>query len=351
MNAINQLAVVLAVLGVAGRSHGQVPVDSNRPVTPHPSGAPAVVPTSTKPTSSARKVVTTDVPSSAPGGIQAASSSGVSTPPDTPHSSPPAMPATGEAADTGTEAVVANPPGTHSTAPGGQLPPPSAERPISRGDPTASVPAEQAPQRPRVVKSKFPLALQLDAMPVWLTNDGFDLFSDDDISTRLGLSASYDVFEVAPRTFMGLEVGWASESLTENELFAGFDTRFAAHNLHGAIQVRHQLWSVLAPYARLAAGASWLETNFSVQNETVTREYRTEKWVGFGSLGAGVSAMLPLHNVVAPGISVEGGYLISGSMPLRLDPEDGQVIATSGATLGRLERSGPYLRFGLFCRY
>lgn len=207
-----------------------------------------------------------------------------------------------------------------------------------------------SPPRPR--KTRFPWRVQLEIMPVWQLSNGFDFFSGQDTSTRMGVSAAYDLIDVTPKTPLSAELGWSTESQHEEALFEGFETAFRAQNVHAGINVRHQFWPFFAPYVTLGAGASAMKVQFTDAGSSGEREYKTSKWTAFGALGAGVSAMFPVEWVLMLGASVEAGYLVSGSMPLRLDPEPvDQRLATKGASFGTLGRSGPYLRFGIFCRF
>lgn len=187
-------------------------------------------------------------------------------------------------------------------------------------------------------------------MPVWQTGHGYDLFSKNDISTRIGLAADVELLDVVDRTPLAIEVGWSTESQSESSLGGALDADMTAQNLHGGLKVRHELFPFLSPHVHMAAGATRLKTEFSSTGAGVTRNFESHEWLAFGFVGAGVTASIPAPLVVRPGLSLEGGYLFSQSMPLRLEPT-WQGLATSGATLGTLERSGPYLRIGLFLRY
>ncbi len=189
-------------------------------------------------------------------------------------------------------------------------------------------------------------------MPVWQTSRGYDLFSTNDISTRVGLSLDLDLVDVVEKTPLSVEAGWSTEARSETALGGQFLTELSAQNLHGGLKLRHQLLSFLAPHVRLAGGATSLSAKYTVTGGTAGGEFESQKWLAFASVGAGVTATLPAPLVVRPGLTIEGGYLVSESMPLRLEPNSGaQSLATSGAALGTLERSGPYLRFGIFIRY
>lgn len=244
--------------------------------------------------------------------------------------------------------------------------------------PVTPAPAESAPQfampqilRPRIVapplaaaeqseppppagppKTHYPFGLEFDVMPVWQTNKGFDLFSNNDVSTRIGLSLNAELGELAPKTPLLVELGWSTESQASKTLFGQFATELSAHNFHTGLKLMHRVLPFLAPHLRLAGGATWLRADYSVASSTTSREFENHEWLAFGMLGAGVTATVPTQVAVQPGLVVEGGYLLSSSMTLRLSPKENQnALVTSGATLGTLERSGPYLRFGIFIRY
>jgi hypothetical protein len=210
----------------------------------------------------------------------------------------------------------------------------------------------EPPEPPRPPKTHYPIGLELNFMPVWLTGAGYDLFSTNNVSTRIGLAADLELVDIAAKTPLSIEAGWSTESQSASSLGGELDAQMVAHNLHGGLKLQHRVLSFLAPHVRAAAGATSLGVDFSTLGTYGSREFSSHDWLAFGSVGAGVTATIPARFVLRPGLSVEGGYLFSGSMPLRLEPQsDAQSITTSGAALGTLKRSGPYLRIGIFVRY
>lgn len=210
-------------------------------------------------------------------------------------------------------------------------------------------PEPESPPSPP--KTRYPFGLSFDLMPVWQTSKGFDLFSSNDLSTRIGLTLDVEVAEVAASTWLAIEGGWSTESQGDPNFFGPFATDFVAQNFHGGVRLKHQVLHFLAPHVRLGAGATSMRNRFSTET-AVFGDFESHQWLAFGMIGGGVTAAIPTQALVQPGLLIEGGYLLSGSMPLRLEPTaDENRMATSGATLGVLERSGPYLRFGLFIRY
>ncbi|HMA97752.1 MAG TPA: hypothetical protein VKP30_33935 [Polyangiaceae bacterium] len=223
--------------------------------------------------------------------------------------------------------------------------------PVATDEKVETASPAHKPPRPRRQKTRFPFRIQVEFMPVWQLSKGFDFFSDQDISRRVGLAAGYDLLELTPKTAVSVDLGWSTESLRDEALFQGFETFFRAHNLQAGVSVRHHLSRYFAPYAAVSLGASAMKVKFTSTDSSREREYETTQWAPFGTLGLGVATMLPIELLML-GASAEGGYLISGSMPLRLEPElEGQRLTTKGASLGTLGRSGPYLRFAIFCRF
>ena len=51
------------------------------------------------------------------------------------------------------------------------------------------------------------------------------------------------------------------------------------------------------------------------------------------------------------GALVEGGYLLASAVDLNMAAADSERIPSEIATLGELERSGPYLRIAAFLRF
>jgi hypothetical protein len=210
--------------------------------------------------------------------------------------------------------------------------------------------ARQASPAPS--KTVFPWGLEFDVMPVLQRSKGFDLFGTDDVSTRVGLVVERDLFNVARKTPLSVELGWNMDTQTESELFPGFRAELLASSVYAGAAARHQLLSFLAPHVHLGLGESWLRATFTANGTAGSREFESKKWATFGFLGAGVTVTLPTQIPLQFGLLAEGGYLVSASMPLRLEPKtEAQQLASSGATLGSLDRSGPYLRFGVFARY
>jgi hypothetical protein len=191
-------------------------------------------------------------------------------------------------------------------------------------------------------------------MPVWLTQRGFDVFSKSNVATRIGLSLDAELVDVLERTPLSVEIGWTTEAQGADVLFSGFETEYSAQNMHGGLKLMHRVTSFIAPHLRIAGGASSVATRFTADSASLTREFESQSWVAFGMLGAGVSVSVPTRAVVQPAFAIEGGYLLSGSAALKLEPPSDAAsssLRTVGTTLGRFERSGPYLRIGLSIRY
>jgi len=204
---------------------------------------------------------------------------------------------------------------------------------------------------PRPPKVNYPIGLELNIMPVWQTSAGYDLFSSNDISTRVGVAADVDLFDVADKTPLSVEAGWSTESQTQLSLASQLEAKMAANNVHGGLKLRYQLLPFLAPHLHMAVGATSLKATYAIKGGT-NQQFESQEWLAFGFVGAGVTATIPAPLVVRPGVTLEGGYLVSESMPLRFEPgNSGQLIPASGANLGTLARSGPYMRIGLFLRY
>jgi len=208
------------------------------------------------------------------------------------------------------------------------------------------------------VKSRFNVGVNVDT--VWYTGKSYDFFDDHNNATSAGLSAGYAVWIDEPVSLVP-ELGWSTHTATASDLFGGAiqRTELREHNGYAGLSLRYGIFSFLEAHARFAGGLSFLKA--SLQPGGASPLLEDTGVSPFGSLGAGFNVHSPagaletrsgsLRTVVA-GLTFEGGYQLGGSVDLAPVPDgDAGRVATRYASLGSLERSGPYFRTSLVVRF
>jgi hypothetical protein len=223
----------------------------------------------------------------------------------------------------------------------------------------ASPVADSPPEKPRgPITSRFNFAVNIDN--VWYTGKSFDFFSDRNNATSPGVSIGYAVIFDEPLSIVP-EIGWSTNKESASNLFGGAITKteLASQTGYASLSLRLGILSFLETHARVAGGLSFLDA--TVQTTGATGELEAKESSPFGSIGGGFTLHTPaglletrsggFRSVVA-GITVEGGYVMGGSVDLNPTPtgEPGR-IATTQMPLGTLERSGPYVRTALSVRF
>jgi hypothetical protein len=197
----------------------------------------------------------------------------------------------------------------------------------------------------RTRKTRYPLALFIDVSPVWQTSRGYDLFADNDLSTRYGVTAEVDLIEFGRQTILSVDANGFGETASDNVLSGQLKTEYSAWSSELGFRLRKEFWQVFSVHAIAMGGTSRITTKF---DDGVA----TSCWVPVGHLGGGVSASLPGPMVIRPGLLLEGGYFVSGSADLKLKQDAGNgTLRQMEATLGDLSRSGPYVRVSVFARF
>jgi hypothetical protein len=208
------------------------------------------------------------------------------------------------------------------------------------------------------LKSHVNIAVNVDT--VWYTGPSFDFFSARNNATSPGLGLGYALW-LAERLSVVPELGWSTNEVSQDNLFGGAITRteLRSHNAYGGLSVRYGLVSFLDTHVRVAGGASILDA--TVRPSGVSSTLEAGGVAPYGTLGGGLSLHSPagaletaggnLRSVVA-GITVEGGYQLGSDLDLTPTPTgDTGRIPTTYMSLGKLERSGPYLRTSLVVRF
>jgi hypothetical protein len=219
--------------------------------------------------------------------------------------------------------------------------------------------ADTQPEKPRgPITSRFNIGINIDS--IWYTGKSFDFFSDHNNVTTPGVSVGYAVVFDAPLSIVP-EIGWSTSKASASNLYGGAfsQTELTTQTGYAGLSLRFGILSFLETHARVAGGVSFLDA--TAQTAGATGQLEDKGASPFGSLGGGLTVHTPagsletqsgaLRSVVA-GITVEGGYVMGGSVDLTPTPtgEPGR-IATTYLPIGTLERSGPYIRTALTVRF
>lgn len=215
--------------------------------------------------------------------------------------------------------------------------------------------------------SAFAVGLSLDSS--FYPDPSYDVYADDDATSRLGLWVAYDVATLRSDAIVALELGYGAESERDSVL-GGLETRLDTHVAHAGAQLRWVLLDVVQPHARLAAGAAFLDADLR-ENGVRYEDGSSGLFDGelfdslvspFASLGLGATLRTPTRLFedgqgrlasLSAGIMLEAGYTLAAPVNVALDgpgPGD-QGIALREPGLGQLKRSGPYLRGSLVMRF
>jgi hypothetical protein len=193
----------------------------------------------------------------------------------------------------------------------------------------------------------------------WYTDPGYDAFAEDDVARKPGVWLGYDIFSLRTDTIAALELGWGTETDEENGVLGSISTTLESHAFHGGLQVRWVPIDFLQPHARLAGGVSVVHVDFDTSSPQ--QHFEDDGILPFGSAGLGLTLRTPTRLFedrkgqlasLSFGLMVEGGYTLSAPLEPKLDGKGPRQtdIALSEASLGQLDRSGPYLRFSLVGR-
>jgi hypothetical protein len=195
---------------------------------------------------------------------------------------------------------------------------------------------------------------------VWHSDKGVHLFSRDDVSLRTGLSASLDVYTIAPSIRLAPELGWGYENLEDGVMLPEYSTaQLTAHHLSLSVRANYEAIGWIEPGLRLGGGASI--SSIALRAASTSDRYEQDDISPFFLAGAALLLRTPDSFFsrrkggvasFAAGVLAEGGYLLSPSLDVAPEPtSDPGRIPSSVAALGELGRSGPYLRISAFLRF
>jgi hypothetical protein len=205
-------------------------------------------------------------------------------------------------------------------------------------------------------RPRFSIALSLDSL--FYNDPGYDLFDDNDVSSRFGLWGSYDVAELAPRTVLAIELGAGFESHEQAVWEGQLQSELDSQTFSVGASLRYGLLSWLDPQLRAAGGLSLFAFQLKTDDETGFEDHAVS---GFASLGAGVLLHTPerlfetkqgSYASFEVGFLIEAGYALRSAVEFELDSESSALpIALTQASLGELALAGPYIRSSLLVRF
>ncbi len=222
---------------------------------------------------------------------------------------------------------------------------------------TAARPPAPAVRRHGNAGAAFAIGASVDA--VFHHDKGYDLFANDDVAPRLGLWAGHDLAAFSRDLILAAELGWGVESEEQPGLYGGsLHTTLVTHTFQAGASLRWVLLPWLQPQLRLAGGASQLHMELTSGTELTNKADAVSP---LGSLGAGVLLRTPTRLFennrgelasLSFGVLIEAGYALRGAVNFKLtQPQGPRDIAVSGAKLGELSLSGPYIRTSVVVRF
>lgn len=192
----------------------------------------------------------------------------------------------------------------------------------------------------------------------WNTSDGFDLFSDNNVTQHYGLALAYDLATLTDQLTLALEVGWNTGSSHREALLGGDLTRteLTTHSVIAAAVARYDLWPWLAPHARMSLGMSFVDMSLATTQDSTFKDNTSAPLLG---LGIGASIQTPPRKLATRsggfaslqiGLRLELGYTLMGDAAFSLHADDDLRVPVTDSSTGGLSRSGPYIQSAVFAR-
>jgi hypothetical protein len=214
---------------------------------------------------------------------------------------------------------------------------------------------EPEPTRGPPRRAHFHASLQADTH--WYTDPSFDFFSSRDASTAPGITLGYGV-DLGGDLVIVPELAWSGNADSESSLFGGVisEATLSTNRYSAGASVRYELLSFLDPHIRLSAGVTAAE----VAIDTLTGSIEQDETLFSGTLGAGFTVHTPagvlgrrrFMSGVILGLTAEGGYTLESPMEVSSRTTDkGGRIPITESSLGKVERSAPYLRIAGAVRF
>jgi len=222
---------------------------------------------------------------------------------------------------------------------------------------------DQAPPSDRdneVANARIGIGLEIDT--VWNTDPGFDLFSEDDVSTQVGVWFSYDLLPITKQLTLAGEVGVGIGG-AEHQPQKDLDLTWSMNSFKAylAANLRLQVFTWMLPHIKLGCGALFGTLELELKDEDQHQTESEDTASPLGTIGAGVTFQTPkgmfegndgAFASLSLGLLIEGGYTLASSMSLTLKTErDEDPIENRTAELGELDLSGPYIRTSVLVRF
>jgi len=222
---------------------------------------------------------------------------------------------------------------------------------------------DQAPPSDRdyeVPNARVGIGLEIDT--VWNTDPGFDLFSEDDVSTQIGVWFSYDLLPITEQLTLAGEVGLGVGG-AERQPQKDIDLTWSMNsfNAYIAANLRLQVFPWMLPHIKLGCGALFGTLELELKDQKPVQTESEDTISPLGTIGAGVTFQTPKRMFessdgtfasLSLGLLIEAGYTIASSMSLTLKTDrDKDPIENRTAELGELDLSGPYIRTSVLVRF
>lgn len=206
-----------------------------------------------------------------------------------------------------------------------------------------------APRPARAPDEHGRVAVGLNVGLGFRTQAAYDLFAEDDLAPRVGISLGYDVMRIE-RISLAVEGGFDSES-SSARFAANGQAELLTRTYYAAAIGRYALAPWLEPHVRLELGTTLARAKITGDG---TRTLRGSDTSFTSALGAGLTfrtrpgAMGGSRRAFRPGFAfrVEGGYLLGTAVDFRVRPSlADEEIPVAPVDLGRLRLGAPYVRF------
>lgn len=311
---------------------------------------------------------TTDTPAGAPPATEAAPTADPTT--AAPTTPPPSTPAAPNAPAAEAAGAVAS-----DSVAATQSPAPASDPKDARQEETARIkqqlaearaarpPVEQrvephaAPVDARAARARWTIAVSADTL--FMSDPGYAFFSEDDVSSRLGIWLGADVVDFGERCVLGVEIGIGTERDQSDDVWDGdVETELRSTTLQAGASLKFPVLPWLVPQVRLAGGASLLSMEVDTSRD---EPFEDDAVSPFGTLGAGVALQTPSQLFanrsgefasLSFGFLIEGGYGLRAPAKFQLKTEaSGKPIPVTDAELGELALAGPYVRTSVVVRF
>ena len=188
----------------------------------------------------------------------------------------------------------------------------------------------------------------------------YDAFADEDVNQRFDVWLSHDLLSLSANLIAAGELGFGSESAHNTELLDGaLSTKLRSYHLHAGVNLRWVLAPMFQPHLRAVFAPAIIRAELELEQDGT--HLQESHFSPAADLGVGFTLRTPTRLFetrggrlasLSLGLLLEVGFSFAKALPLALqsDGEEG-MIARESADLGRLIRSGPYLRSTLVARF